>query len=348
MQVVQLIVEVERGRVATAALPPKWRGFWFCSAGVPPARWAGKARQCFGRLQERRARRPPDSRRDAGATKIPIRWQEWVFTTSHTSLPGCSWSESRAASVRWTSISTPQFTFATTITSRCASETTRPGIMLRALNPTGLKRSQQDISRAGFRLATPSPHPPAPAAFQVQPCFRTAGTPWCRGLRGRQRPWHRRYSRSRRVAPRFPGAARVITWCGVPCAMARPFSSTITCSPSANTSSRLCVTYTIGIPMLLVPGAQVIDNLRLGGGIQRRQRFVQQKDCGIDHQGAGQCDSLPLSTGNLPGPARAQMGDAERFQNGGAALLALFAAASRERPYSTLPWTVRCGNSARS
>ena len=78
--------------------------------------------------------------------------------------------------------------------------------------------------------------------------------------------------------------------------------------------------------MLLVPGAQVIDNLRLGGGIERRQRFIQQKDSGIDHQGAGQCDSLPLSAGNLPRPAPAQMCNAERFQNGGAALLALLAA----------------------
>ena len=75
--------------------------------------------------------------------------------------------------------------------------------------------------------------------------------------------------------------------------------------------------------MLLVPGAQIIDNLRLGGGIQRRQRFIQQKYCGIDHQGAGQCDSLSLPTRNLPGLAPAQMRDAERLQNGSAALLAL-------------------------
>jgi hypothetical protein len=83
--------------------------------------------------------------------------------------------------------------------------------------------------------------------------------------------------------------------------------------------------------MLLVPGAQIIHNLRLGGGIERRQRFVQQKDSGIDHQGAGQRDSLPLSTRNLPRPTPAQMRDAERFQNGGAAPLA-FSAAEAGQP----------------
>ena len=58
--------------------------------------------------------------------------------------------------------------------------------------------------------------------------------------------------------------------------------------------------------MLLVPGAQIIDNLRLGGRIERRQRFIQQKNGGIDHQGASQCNSLPLPAGNLPRRAPAQ------------------------------------------
>ena len=73
--------------------------------------------------------------------------------------------------------------------------------------------------------------------------------------------------------------------------------------------------------MLLVPGAQIIDNLRFGGGIQRRQRFIQQKDGGIGHQGASQRDSLALPSGNLPRPARradAQCGTIPELRHCGA------------------------------
>lgn len=47
-----------------------------------------------------------------------IRWQECVLITSQTSLPRTSSRASRAAKVRWTSISTPQSTRAEMITSR--------------------------------------------------------------------------------------------------------------------------------------------------------------------------------------------------------------------------------------
>src|ERR1700722_10517834 len=66
-----------------------------------------------------------------------IKRQECVLITSQTSLPGASWRESRAARVRWASISILYFTRAQTITSSCSSEVMRPGITLRALNPTG-------------------------------------------------------------------------------------------------------------------------------------------------------------------------------------------------------------------
>jgi hypothetical protein len=63
--------------------------------------------------------------------------------------------------------------------------------------------------------------------------------------------------------------------------------------------------------MLLVPRAQIVHNLRLGHDIQSRQRFVEKKHFRVNHQGAGQRHSLTLSPGNLAGPARAQVGNAE-------------------------------------
>src|SRR6516165_1794344 len=66
-----------------------------------------------------------------------IRWQEWVFTISQTSRPGASWRASRAARVRWTSISTPTSTRAAMITSRRTRDVTLPGSRLRALSPSG-------------------------------------------------------------------------------------------------------------------------------------------------------------------------------------------------------------------
>src|SRR5580700_4220237 len=67
-----------------------------------------------------------------------IKWQEWVLITNHTSRPAASCKASRAASVRWTSISTPQLTRAEIIISRLSTEAIRPAIKLRALNPSGL------------------------------------------------------------------------------------------------------------------------------------------------------------------------------------------------------------------
>src|SRR5271167_513264 len=65
-----------------------------------------------------------------------------------------------------------------------------------------------------------------------------------------------------------------------------------------------------------VPGAQVVDDLRFGGGVERGHRFVEQEDARIGNQGAGQGYSLALATGNLCGLAVAQMRDPKRFENG--------------------------------
>ena len=66
-----------------------------------------------------------------------IKWQEWVLMMSQTSRPGCKRRSSRAARVSFTSMGTPQSTTAVTMMSRCSSDTTRPGMMLRALRPAG-------------------------------------------------------------------------------------------------------------------------------------------------------------------------------------------------------------------
>ena len=66
------------------------------------------------------------------------KWQEWVFTTSHTPRPSMRRKASRAASVSCTSTSIlesnpPHLTRATIIMSRRSAEITVPGITLRAL-----------------------------------------------------------------------------------------------------------------------------------------------------------------------------------------------------------------------
>ncbi len=39
-----------------------------------------------------------------------------------------------------------------------------------------------------------------------------------------------------------------------------------------------------GNAVSLIPGAEIVDDLALGRGIERRQRFVQQQQFGISHQ----------------------------------------------------------------
>ncbi len=71
-----------------------------------------------------------------------------------------------------------------------------------------------------------------------------------------------------------------------------------------------------------VPGAEVVDDFRFGGGVERGQRLVEQQDTRVGHEGAGQSYSLPLAAGNLSGFALAQMGDTEGFEDGIALSLA--------------------------
>lgn len=70
-----------------------------------------------------------------------------------------------------------------------------------------------------------------------------------------------------------------------------------------------------GNAMLTVPGAQVVDDLRLRRGIEGGQRFVKKQQARIGYQRASQRNPLALSTGNFSGSAIAQVRNAERSEN---------------------------------
>src|SRR5271165_5382058 len=48
-----------------------------------------------------------------------------------------------------------------------------------------------------------------------------------------------------------------------------------------------------------IPGPQVIHDARLGDGVERGERFVEQQDPWPPHQRASQCDALALSAGDF-------------------------------------------------
>ena len=50
--------------------------------------------------------------------------------------------------------------------------------------------------------------------------------------------------------------------------------------------------------------AQFAADLFAQLGIERGERFVEQQDVGLEHDGAGESDSLTLAAGELRGPAR--------------------------------------------
>jgi len=174
-----------------------------------------------------------------------IKWHECVLITSHTSRPGSSCSESRAASVRWTSISTLHFTRAHTTTSRCSIDAIRPGIMLRALNPTGGTVATK-ISPARIPTRIDDPTPP-----RTRGVSSSTGSP-CPVVGTAHIIVPRSGCTASTVASKIfsnPTSCATVSWrgalmtsCGVPWATMRPSSSTSTRSPSAKTSSRLCVT----------------------------------------------------------------------------------------------------------
>src|SRR3954469_12778790 len=77
--------------------------------------------------------------------------------------------------------------------------------------------------------------------------------------------------------------------------------------------------------MLLVPRPHVLDNFRLGDGVERGQWFVKKKNRRVDHQCTSQSNALALSARNFGWLAQTQMGDAQGIQNSGTALLPLLA-----------------------
>ena len=71
--------------------------------------------------------------------------------------------------------------------------------------------------------------------------------------------------------------------------------------------------------VIAVPGAEVVDDAALGGGIEAAERFVEKKKCGFGDQGAGESNALAFAAGDAVGLAASKRGDAERFENGGGA-----------------------------
>ena len=48
-----------------------------------------------------------------------------------------------------------------------------------------------------------------------------------------------------------------------------------------------------------VPGSQILDDLRFGGRIECRHRFVEQQNAWIGHKGAGECHPLAFAARNF-------------------------------------------------
>ena len=76
-------------------------------------------------------------------------------------------------------------------------------------------------------------------------------------------------------------------------------------------------------PMLVVPGAQVVQNLRFGHRIERGQRLIQQQHARIRDQRARQRRPLPLASRNLVRTPPSQLKDSKQMQDFSAARLAL-------------------------
>ena len=72
-----------------------------------------------------------------------------------------------------------------------------------------------------------------------------------------------------------------------------------------------------------VPGAQVVEDVSLGGRVERSERFVQQQDAGIGHERARQGDPLALASGNFLRATAAQPSDAKGVEDRGGAVLAI-------------------------
>ena len=72
-----------------------------------------------------------------------------------------------------------------------------------------------------------------------------------------------------------------------------------------------------GNAVSLIPLAQIVDDLRLGRGIERGQRFVEQQNGGIGDERSGQSGALAFSPGNLSRVAPREVRDSKCLKNGG-------------------------------
>ncbi len=72
----------------------------------------------------------------------------------------------------------------------------------------------------------------------------------------------------------------------------------------------------------LIPAPQIIEDLRLGRGIESGKRFVEQEHAGVGHQSPRQRHALAFSAGDFPWALLAQVVDAELLQHRGSSLLA--------------------------
>ena len=176
----------------------------------------------------------------------------------------------------------------------------RPGITLRALSPTGSEvASRMSPARIPMRKAQPT-------------SARTRGVSNSTGRQSAARRhshgaafgvnrFHHRVENifeAHQLRDRFL-LRRVITSCGVPWATIRPriehnhalaqgedFLAAVRHIKNRNSVDA-------------IPLAQIVHDARLGRGVERRQRFVEEQHGGIGDQGSRQRDALALSAGNL-------------------------------------------------
>ena len=88
--------------------------------------------------------------------------------------------------------------------------------------------------------------------------------------------------------------------------------------------------------MRLIPAPQVVEDLRLGRGVQRGEWFVEQEHAGVSHQRSRQRDALAFSAGDFRWALLAQVIDAELLQHRRGPLLARWARQMRESIFSVL------------
>ena len=91
-------------------------------------------------------------------------------------------------------------------------------------------------------------------------------------------------------------------------AMTRPSSSAMTLFAQGKDFFAVVGDVEDGYLMTPFQARRSSSNLRLGYGVQRGQRLVEQQAPGPRHQGSRQRDPLPLPAGNLAGAALGAQG----------------------------------------